>query len=97
MKSAKVTPGPLKQALAVGLEQSPFINVLSDSKVAATLRLMGRPANERITVDVGRDLCLRTGSKAVLGGSISTLGSHYANGFGGVFSFGFVLRSRGIG
>ena len=67
----------LKQALAVELEQSPFLNVLSDRKVSETLRMMGRPSNERITVDMGRELCLRTGSKALLGGTISSLGSHY--------------------
>ena len=67
----------LKQALGVELEQSPFLNVLSDRKVSETLRMMGRPSNDRITVDVGRELCLRTGSKALLGGEISSLGSHY--------------------
>ena len=67
----------LKQAMAVELGQSPFLNVLSDRKVNETLRMMGRPANERITADVGRELCLRTGSKALLGGTISSLGSHY--------------------
>ena len=67
----------LKQALAVELGQSPFLNVLSDRKVSETLGMMGRPKNERITTDVGRELCQRTGSKAVLGGTISTLGSHY--------------------
>ena len=67
----------LKQALAVELEQSPFLNVLSDRKVSETLGMMGRPTNQRITVDVGRELCLRTGSKALLGGAISSLGSHY--------------------
>jgi hypothetical protein len=67
----------LKQALGVELEQSPFLNVLSDRKVSETLRMMGRPTNDRITVDVGRELCLRTGSKALLGGEISSLGSHY--------------------
>ena len=67
----------LKQALAVELGQSPFLNVLSDRKVNETLRMMGRPTNDRITVDVGRELCLRTGSKALLGGEISSLGSHY--------------------
>jgi serine/threonine protein kinase/tetratricopeptide (TPR) repeat protein len=67
----------LKQALAVELGQSPFLTVLSDRKVSQTLRLMGRAPNERINVDVGRELCLRTGSKAVLGGAISNLGSHY--------------------
>jgi serine/threonine protein kinase/tetratricopeptide (TPR) repeat protein len=72
-----VFDGTLKQALAVDLEQSPFLNILSDSKTAETLKLMGRAPTERITSEVGRDLCLRSGSKAVIGGSISTLGSQY--------------------
>jgi len=67
----------LKRALAVELGQSPFLSVLSDRKVSETLRMMGRAGNERITVDVGRELCQRAGSKAVLGGTISSLGSHY--------------------
>jgi tetratricopeptide (TPR) repeat protein len=67
----------LKQALTVQLGQSPFLNVLSDRKVGETLRMMGRPATERITTEVARELCLRTGGKALLGGMISTLGSHY--------------------
>jgi tetratricopeptide (TPR) repeat protein/predicted Ser/Thr protein kinase len=67
----------LKQALAVELGQSPFLNVLSDRKIDETLQMMGRPGNPRITADVGRELCVRTGSKAVLGGRISSLGSHY--------------------
>ena len=67
----------LKQALAVELGQSPFLNVLSDRKVSETLGMMGRPATQRITMDVGRELCLRTGSKALLSGAISSLGSHY--------------------
>ena len=70
----------LKQALAVQLEQSPFINVLSDRKVNETLGLMGRPANTRITRDIARELCLRTGSKAILLGSISRLGAQYVIG-----------------
>jgi len=72
-----VFDGALKQALVVELGQSPFLNVLSERKVGETLAMMGRPKNERITADVGRELCLRTGSKAVLGGTISTLGTHY--------------------
>jgi len=68
----------LKQALAIQLEQSPFLNVLSDRKVADTLQLMNRQANERITPAVGREVCIRTGSKALLAGSIASLGSHYA-------------------
>jgi eukaryotic-like serine/threonine-protein kinase len=67
----------LKQALAVELGQSPFLNLLSDRKVSESLQMMGRPANQRITADVGRELCLRTGSKALLGGTISSLGTHY--------------------
>jgi eukaryotic-like serine/threonine-protein kinase len=67
----------LKQALAAELWQSPFLNVLSDRRVSETLGMMGRPVNQRITMDVGRELCQRTGSKALLGGTISSLGSHY--------------------
>src|SRR5437870_1700226 len=70
----------LKQALAVDLEQSPFLNVLSDRKMGETLRLMGRPPNERVTRDVAQEICLRTGSKALLAGSISRLGSQYIVG-----------------
>jgi len=67
----------LKQALAIELEQSPFLNVLSDRKISETLGMMGHAANERITMEIGRDLCLRTGSKALLSGTISSLGHHY--------------------
>jgi len=72
-----VFDGALKQALSVELGQSPFLTVLSDRNAGDTLRLMGRPSNERLTLDVARELCLRTGSKAVLGGTITSLGSHY--------------------
>jgi DNA-binding winged helix-turn-helix (wHTH) protein/tetratricopeptide (TPR) repeat protein len=67
----------LRQALAIELRQSPFLNVLADAKVRATLKRMGRPDGQRMTPDVARDVCLRTGSKAVLDGKISSLGSHY--------------------
>jgi len=70
----------LKQALAVQLAQSPFLNILSDRKVEDTLHLMGRASNERITRDVARELCIRTGSKALLLGSISNLGGQYVIG-----------------
>ena len=70
----------LKQALAVQLGQSPFLNILSDRKVEDTLHLMGRASNERITRDVARELCIRTGSKALLLGSISNLGGQYVIG-----------------
>jgi eukaryotic-like serine/threonine-protein kinase len=67
----------LKEALAVDLEQSPFLNVLSDRRWSETLKLMGRTPDQRITRDVGRDVCVRTASKALLAGSIASLGSHY--------------------
>jgi hypothetical protein len=63
----------LRESLAIGLEQSPFLNVLSDIKVNQTLKLMGRSPGDRITQDVGREICVRTSSKALLTGSISTL------------------------
>ncbi len=67
----------LKPALAAELGQSPFLNLVSDRKVVATLRLMGRDINGPVTADVARQLCQRTGSKAVLDGTISSLGTHY--------------------
>src|SRR5713101_1011650 len=67
----------LKQAFAVELGQSPFLNVMSDRKVAETLGMMGRPTNQHITSNIARELCPRTGSKAVLDGEITSLGSHY--------------------
>jgi serine/threonine protein kinase/tetratricopeptide (TPR) repeat protein len=70
----------LKQALAADLEQSPFLHVLSNEKVNEQLRYMGRPAGQRLLQDVARELCQRSNSKAMLAGSISTLGSHYAIG-----------------
>ena len=70
----------LKQALAVDLEQSPFLNVLSDRRMGETLRLMGRTSNDRVTRDVAQEICLRTGSKAILMGSISRLGTQYMVG-----------------
>jgi serine/threonine protein kinase len=70
----------LKTALNVSLNQSPFLNVLSDNKVAATLQLMTRPANTRLTPPVTRELCQRAGSKAYIAGSIDKLGSEYVIG-----------------
>ena len=67
----------LKQALAVEMGQSPFLNVLSDRKISEILRMMGRPASEPIMGEVGQEVCVRSGSKALLGGTISSLGSHY--------------------
>jgi eukaryotic-like serine/threonine-protein kinase len=75
-----VFDGALKQALGVQLGQSPFLNVLSERKVEETLGLMGRPATERITRDLARELCVRTGSKAIVLSSISNLGGQYVLG-----------------
>jgi eukaryotic-like serine/threonine-protein kinase len=74
----------LKQALSVDLEQSPFLNVLSDNKANSTLRLMGRSPDERITEALAREICVRAGSKILLAGSIASLGSHYAIGLNAV-------------
>jgi eukaryotic-like serine/threonine-protein kinase len=72
-----VFDGTLKQALAVQLEQSPFLNILSESRIRKELGFMGRQPSERITSDVAREIALREGAKAVLAGSISGLGSSY--------------------
>ena len=69
--------GTLKQALRAQLEQSPFLNVLPDHRTRQALGYMGRPLDTRLTVDVAREVCLRTGGKIYVGGSISGLGSHY--------------------
>jgi eukaryotic-like serine/threonine-protein kinase len=70
----------LKQALAIQLEQSPVLNVLSDQKVSATLKLMNRPVIEKLTWEVAREICVRTTSKAVLSGSIVSVGARYLIG-----------------
>jgi len=70
----------LKPALAAELGQSPFLNLVSDRKVVSTLRLTGRDANTAVNLDVARELCQRLGTKAVLSGTISSLGSHYLIG-----------------
>jgi hypothetical protein len=68
----------LKQALAINLEQSPFLSILPDRTVRETLKLMGRSPEERLTAEVAQEVCQRTGSKAVLGGSVASLGSNAA-------------------
>ena len=70
----------LKQALTASLRQSPFLNVLSDNKVSATLQLMTRPANTRFTPEIAREVCQRADSKAWIGGSIASIGSEYVVG-----------------
>ena len=70
----------LKQGLSVQLEQSPFLALLSERRVNDTLKLMGRPAGDRLTPEVTQEVCQRTGSKAMLTGSIAGLGSQYVIG-----------------
>jgi serine/threonine protein kinase/tetratricopeptide (TPR) repeat protein len=72
-----VFDGTLKQALAVQLEQSPYLNILPESRIREALKFMGRTGDERVTRDVAREICLREGVKAMMLGSISSLGSHY--------------------
>jgi len=67
----------LKKALAVSLGQSPYLNVVPDSKVQQTLKLMGKPAETRVTSDISREICQRAHIKAMLAGAIAPLGSEY--------------------
>jgi serine/threonine protein kinase/tetratricopeptide (TPR) repeat protein len=72
-----VFDGTLKQALAVQLEQSPFLNVYPQERVREALRYAGRSPDDRVTVPIARDICQREAVKAILTGSISSLGSNY--------------------
>src|SRR5579863_249859 len=74
----------LRQGLAVQLEQSPFLSLISEQRTRETLHLMGRSPDTKLTPDVARDLCQRAGSKAYLSGSISSLGSQYVIGISAV-------------
>ena len=67
----------LGEALGLQLRQSPFLNLVPEQQVQATLRLMGREPMTPITADVGREVCQRAGAKALLGGTIAMLGSSY--------------------
>jgi len=70
----------LRQGLAVQLQQSPFLSLISDERIRRTLPLMNQPADARLTPDVARVVCVRTGGAAVLEGSIAALGSQYVLG-----------------
>jgi len=72
--------GTLRQGLSAQLEQSPFLNPLSDQRVAQTLALMAQPKDARLTHEVSREVCQRTASAATIEGSISSLGSQYVVG-----------------
>jgi len=69
----------LKEAVTIHLQQSPFLNILSDQRVAATLKRMNRPG-QRLSVDVAREVCLRSHSKAMLTGSVALVGNRYVIG-----------------
>ena len=72
-----VFDGTLKSATAVGLGQSPYLNVVSDQKIQQTLKLMGQPPDARITPEIGRQICSRNAIKAMLNGSIALVGTQY--------------------
>jgi eukaryotic-like serine/threonine-protein kinase len=74
----------LKQALAVNLGQSPFLNIVSDDKVHQTLEMMGQQTSQHISNDLAREICQRAGAKASIAGSISTLGAQYVISLGAV-------------
>ena len=76
----EVFDGTLRQAVAFQLGQSPFLNVFSEDRVRETLRYMGRSPGERVTRELAREIAQRQGVKAVLAGSISSLGRHYVIG-----------------
>jgi DNA-binding winged helix-turn-helix (wHTH) protein/predicted Zn-dependent protease len=75
-----VFDGTLRQGLAVQLEQSPFLSLISEERIQQVLRLMGKPADARLTPETAREICERTASAAVLDGSIASLGSQYVLG-----------------
>ena len=79
-----VFDGTLRQALAVQLEQSPFLSLISEQSIQQTLRLMGQPTEARLTPEIARDLCQRAGAKAYLSGSIASLGSQFVLGLNAV-------------
>jgi tetratricopeptide (TPR) repeat protein len=75
-----VFDGTLRQGLAVQLEQSPFLSLISDEVIQKTLGLMGQKADARLTPQIAREICERTGGAAVLEGSIASLGTQYVVG-----------------
>ncbi len=92
-----VFDGTLRQGLAVQLEQSPFLSLISEQQIQQALRLMGQPTESPVTPEIARDLCRRTQSAAVIDGSIANLGTQYVLGLKAVGLAGrvtFWLRSR---
>jgi eukaryotic-like serine/threonine-protein kinase len=72
-----VFDGTLRQGLSVQLEQSPFLSIISDQQIQQTLQLMNQKPDAKLTPEIARELCQRTGSAAVLGGSITQIGTPY--------------------
>ncbi len=72
-----VFDGTLRQGLSVQLEQSPFLSIISDQRIQQTLGLMGQSSEAKLTPEIARELCQRTGSAAVLDGSIAQIGTQY--------------------
>ncbi len=72
-----VFDGTLRQGLSVQLEQSPFLSIVPEQQVQQTLQMMGQKPDAKLTPEIGRELCQRTASAAVLDGSISQIGSQY--------------------
>jgi serine/threonine protein kinase/tetratricopeptide (TPR) repeat protein len=79
-----VFDGTLRQGLAVQLGQSPFLSLVSEERIQKTLRLIGKPADARLTSELGREICERTSSAAVLEGSIASVGTQYVLGLSAV-------------
>jgi eukaryotic-like serine/threonine-protein kinase len=75
-----VFDGTLRQGLAVQLEQSPYLNIISEEQIQQTLPLMGQPSDVRLTPQIALQLCRRTSSTALLQGSIASIGSQYVLG-----------------
>jgi len=72
-----VFDGTLKTALQVSLAQSPFLSLVPEQNIHQTLKLMGKPADTRVTLEIAREICQRQGVKALVHGSIASLGSAY--------------------
>ena len=72
-----VFDGTLRQGLSVQLEQSPFLSIISDQQIQQTLQMMGQKPDAKLTPEIARELCQRTGSAAVLDGSIAQIGTQY--------------------
>jgi serine/threonine protein kinase/predicted Zn-dependent protease len=72
-----VFDGALRQGLSVQLEQSPFLSIISEQQIQQTLQMMGQKPDAKLTLETARELCQRTGSAAVLDGSIAQIGTPY--------------------